>query len=261
MEDNLQSQSDKNIPTDSQQAPSQSYPEVPEHHKHAKIILIFSFFVLLIVIAAGSYYLIQQNDSITDNVEQQAVLEEQQPVESNDDANVINIDIPSGYIEYKNDYFSLYYPETWGRVTVDSKADATIYTASFSNNDKAKIYMNSGSQDLTGTARGGAFWDCVGFTDIGSKDYACMTVYIENGEKKVSGSSLADVDTINNLTTNELTIINKYEYFEQPTIELLFNPNSYYYGGTLVITEVNEGDLETLREIANYFSTVNVDGL
>ncbi len=239
----------------------------PSQHKHAKLVLVIVFIVLLGIIAALSYLLLQEDKTISDNQDDSVteMIGSEIPDEKIDES-VGNSrpEIPDGFILYEDliNGFSFYYPEVWGEIEESPTSNLTIYNARFTNNDRAQIYLNSGDQDFTSGGRGGALWDCVGHTYMGNKDIGCKAVYIDESGKRLSGSVLENASSYATIEDDDFIVSNKYEYFETDVAEILFNPNSTrYYGGTLVIQEPTDEDLDNLDKMLFLFSTKVAEGL
>jgi len=259
--ENLESQN-STVVSEVNKSQSTPLPVAPEHHKHAKIILSLLFVVLLAIIGGISYVLMQENNKElksknNNNAKVEEITDEQ--IENNDNKpEIAELDIPKGFVIYRGDGFTFYYPSDWGTLAIVSGANDPVLAANFTSNTDAKLYLNSGNQDFTNNSRGGAYWDCVGFTAMGNKDIGCITVYIEDGVKRLSGGPLDGFEYVRYQNSQEVVILHQYNYFDEPIIQILFNPSSpTYYGGTLLIPNNSSADKEIMRQIARTF-TVNL---
>jgi hypothetical protein len=233
----------------------------PTHHKHAKIVMVGLFAFLLITIGALSYFLTQES-SKQDNSQNTETKQEVTENEQNETVASPKLIAPTGYVFYEGDGFGFFYPESWGEVSNVSTLNDPIFVAEFTVKTNARLFLNSGNQDFSSGGRGGAYWDCVGYTDVGSKDIACKAVHIEDNIKVMSGSALKEFEYIQHQNSVESVVLNSYESFEESIVEILFNPSSStYYGGTLLLINPDDEDIETMRIIGSLFSLELSEGL
>ncbi len=232
----------------------------PPKRGMSKVLIAVLILVLMAASGAAGYLLSgRENDtSQTSNQTQQSEDIDRPSVAENDDAS--GAEIPADFTQYKGDGFSFYYPEEWGEAVANDTQNDAVLSVTFSQNGKASLYLNSGNQDFTNGGRGGALWDCVGYAFIGDKQYACLSVMI-NQQKDIRGAILDSPEHIIG-QDDSVVLINDYTFFEVPVTQILFNPSSSkYYGGTLLISDSEEEDKEILRQIATTFSTIAPDGL
>ncbi len=232
----------------------------------ALIIII----VLLLAVTGYFGYLLLNNSDETSNNGSENTNQSDSEVEdiANNEDSTLNFDgslkpeIPEDYSFYEGDGFSFYYPESWGKVTTDVDNAEPVFTGSFALRDDIILYLNSGNQDLSGGGRGGALWDCIGYTFIGGKEYACVAAYIDEDGKRISGSAIEDFNLVSTRDALDFVVVRDYVYFEENVSEILFNPSSSkYYGGTLLVKEPTDSDRDELETIAKLFSTDILEGL
>lgn len=254
-----------------QTADGEQQPAAPQEKKSQTKKIVIGIIVLLVaVIGVLTFLLLQDSDDMSVNSEQSQESEMSAPEETTDasDEAKLNFDgsvppeVPENYMLYEGDGFSFYYPDSWGELAVGSEDGAEILSATFSTRDDVLLFLNSGSQDLSGGGRGGALWDCIGYTFIGDKEYSCVAAYIGEDGKRISGSVIEDANIVQTRDALDFVLVRDYIYFEENVSEVLFNPSSSkYYGGTLLIKEPTSDDKAELETVAQLFSTDIPDGL
>jgi hypothetical protein len=227
----------------------------PLHHKHAKLSISLFLVGLFLIIGLISFYL--TNNTSEDSSEMPSNSQDDTRIEDTSDTNLsARLNVPGGFVLYTGDGFSFYYPAIWGDVSASSVLNEPIFAAEFTQKNNARLFLNTGNQDFSSGGRGGAYWDCVGYTEIGSKDVACKAVYIEDNLKRLSGGALVDFEYVAHQINTEKVVLHQYEFFEESVMELLFNPSSsMYYGGSLLLINPTGGDLEIMRQIGSLFTT------
>jgi len=227
----------------------------PLHHKHAKFAL--SLFLVGLFLIIGLLSLFLTNNPSEDSSEVPSNSQDDTKVADNSGTDLsARLNVPEGFVQYAGDGFSFYYPATWGDVSASSVLNEPIFAAEFTGKNNARLFLNTGNQDFSTGGRGGAYWDCVGYTEIGSKDVACKAAYIEDNTKRLSGSALVDFEYVAHQINTEKVVLHQYEFFEESVMELLFNPSSsMYYGGSLLLINPTNGDLEIMRQIGSLFTT------
>lgn len=178
-----------------------------------------------------------------------------------DDESVVTLPkstIPEGFIAYENKElgFKFAYPKTWGEVKEDSNSDV-IFSAHFSNLKKdddnpvagknVTLYANSGKQDFSVGGRGGALWDCIGYTKSASR-YFCQNIAKRAEGITNTGTEIKNPEIIKAVNTD--VIAYTYSFFADDMFNITTNLKKDYYAFVLVTLDSNQEIKKQLKQVA-----------